>query len=145
METPMWGGAITRQQLLQSICLFQTLNEVPESPKDNFLPADNNPGYCLSLLREKEITSNLAFLSSISDNRLRVTAVCIEEHDNKEELTIRIASNTGDLTMVTDGFEKMAQVLERAARRATPQGELFSQQNIDAQYLANWVSRKSRT
>ena len=63
------------------------------------------------------MTSNLAFLSSISDNPLRVMAVCIEEHDNKEGITIRMASNTGDMSLVVNGFNKMAQVLEQAARQ----------------------------
>jgi hypothetical protein len=116
METLMWGGEITRQQLLQSICHFRTLNQVPGLPKDHPFSAENDPKYCLSALREKEVTSNLAFLSSISDSHLRVMAVCIEEHDNKEELTIRIASNTGDMSLILNGFNKIAQVLERAAR-----------------------------
>jgi hypothetical protein len=117
METLMWGGEITRQQILQSICLFQTLNQVPEPPKDHLLSTENDPKYCLSALREKEVASNMAFLSSISDNPLRVMAVCIEEHDNKEGITIRMASNTGDLSLVVNGFNKMAQVLEQAARQ----------------------------
>ena len=111
----MWGGEITRQQILQSICLFQTLNEVPEPPKDHLLSTENDPKYCLSALREKEVTSNLAFLSSISDNPLRVMAVCIEEHEDKEGITIRMASNTGDMSLVVNGFNKMARVLEQAA------------------------------
>ncbi len=113
----MWGGEITHQQILQSICLFQTLNQVPEPPKDHLLSTDNDPKYFLSALREKEVTSNLAFLSSISDNPLRVMAVCIEEHDNKEGLTIRMACNTGDMSLAVNGFNKMAQVLEQAARQ----------------------------
>jgi hypothetical protein len=116
MEKSMWGGAVTRQQLLQSICLFQTLDEVPELPKSNTTVADDDPRYSLSLSSEKNITGNLAYLSSISDNGRRVTAVCIEEHHNKEELTIRIASNTGDLAVVANGFKKMARVLEQAAQ-----------------------------
>jgi hypothetical protein len=44
-------------------------------------------------------------------------AVCIEEHLNGEGLTIRIASNTGDLLAVTTGFILLIKTLEQAARR----------------------------
>ena len=116
MDTPMWGGAVTRQGLLQSICLFQTLDNVPESPKNNASEAENDPKYCMSISREREVTSNLAFISSVSDNCLRVTAVCLEEHSNKQGVTIRIASNSGDMVILEQGFKKMAKVLEQAAR-----------------------------
>jgi len=112
----MWGGEVTRQELLQSICLFQTLDKVPELPKNNVPGIENDPKYCMSISREKEVSGNLAFLSSISDNCLRVTAVCVEEHRNKQGITIRIASNLGDMAMVEQGFKKMAKVLEQAAR-----------------------------
>jgi hypothetical protein len=113
----MWGGSITRQQLLQSISLFQMLDGVPEPPKENVLTSKTDSTHSLSISREREIASNLAFLSATSDNNLRVMAVCIEEHCNGAEITIRVASNTGDLSKVIQGFEKIARVLEEAARR----------------------------
>jgi hypothetical protein len=117
MEKLMWGGSITRQQLLQSISLFQTLDQVPEPPKENIITSEIESGYCLNISREKEIAGNLAFLSAVSDNVRRVMAVCLEEHRNEAEITIRVASNTGDLSKVVEGFEKIAKVLEQAARR----------------------------
>jgi hypothetical protein len=113
----MWGGTTTRQQLLQSISLFQTLNEVPEPPRENVLVSEIDSTHCLSISREKEIASNLAFLSATSDDSLRVMAVCIEEHRNKDGITIRVASNTGPLSKIIHGFTMLAKVLEQAARR----------------------------
>lgn len=113
----MWGGSITRQELLQTTSLFQTLNKVPEPPKKNFLTPGVDSSHRLSIAREKEISSNLAFLSAVSDNNLHIMAVCVEEHAEEEGLTIRVASNTGDLSGVVRGFERIARVLEGAAKR----------------------------
>jgi hypothetical protein len=117
METLMWGGATTRQQLQQSITLFRVLNEVPELPKENNSMFESDTTHCLSISREREITSNLAFLSAISDNHQRVMAVCVEENCNRNGITIRVSSNMGDLSEVTRGFELLAKALEQVARR----------------------------
>jgi len=117
MESPMWGGATTRQQLQQSITLLHVLNEVPELPKENNPVSNGDATRRLSISRENEIASNLAFLSAISDSHQRVMAVCIEESRNGNGITIRVASNKGDLSVVTKGFELLGKSLERAARR----------------------------
>jgi hypothetical protein len=117
METPMWGGSITRRDLLRSTTLFQTLNKVPEPPKDNAAASEINFTNRLTISKEKEITSKLAFLSATSDDNEKVMAVCVEEHTNKEGITIRVASNRGDLSKVVSGFKNIARILEGAARR----------------------------
>jgi metallophosphoesterase superfamily enzyme len=71
----MWGGATTRQQLQQSITLLQALDEVLELPKENNLVSNGDTTHRLSISRENEIASNLAFLSAISDSHNRVIAV----------------------------------------------------------------------
>lgn len=85
--------------------------------KENHLVSKTDLNRRLSISRENEITSNLAFLSATSDNSLKVMAVCIEEHQSGEEMTVRIASNTGDLLAVTSGFRVLAKILEQAAQR----------------------------
>lgn len=67
--------------------------------------------------REIEIVRNLAFLSAISNNTQEVMAVCVEELPDGKGATIRLASNMGDLVVVTRGFEILAKILEEAARR----------------------------
>jgi hypothetical protein len=113
----MWGGAVTQQQLRQSISRLRKLNEVPELPKDNVLAVDIDSTRHLSSERENEIASNLAFLSAISDDNQKVMAVCVEEHPNGEGTTIRLASNSGDLSEVSNGFKMLATILEKTARR----------------------------
>ena len=117
MESPIWGGPTTRQKLQQSISLLQGLNEVPELPKENDPVSKGDTTHRLSISREKEIASNLAFLSAISDNSQRIMAVCIEESPSGDGITIRVASNMGDLSVVTRGFEMLGKSLEQAARR----------------------------
>jgi hypothetical protein len=113
----MWGSAVTQQQLRQSINRLRQLNEVPEPPKENVLALGIGSTRRLSVERENEITSNLAFLSAISDSSHKVMAVCVEEDLSGERTTIRIASNSGDLSEVTNGFKVLATILEQAARR----------------------------
>jgi hypothetical protein len=71
----------------------------------------------LSVERENEIASNLAFLSATSDDSQKVMAACVEEHPDGKGITIRIASNSEDLSEVTNDFQMLATVLEQAAQR----------------------------
>jgi hypothetical protein len=113
----MWGGATTRQQLQESISRLWRLNKVPQEPEDNPLVYEGALQRHLSISREAEIASNLAFLSAATDNSLQVMVVCVEERTDGRGATVRIASNTGDLTTVTSGMRMLATTLERAARR----------------------------
>lgn len=48
---------------------------------------------------------------------LRVMAVSVEEDFDKRGMTIRLASNTGDLSRITEDFNGIANTLEKAALR----------------------------
>jgi hypothetical protein len=117
MEAAMWGGAITRLQLQQTISRLQKLDELPEVPRENLAVPKGDQTRRLSISREKEIASNLAFLSATTDESLKVIAVYVKEHYNEEGITIRIASNNGDLSAVIQEFIILAKILEQAARR----------------------------
>lgn len=114
----MWGSQVTRQQLQQAISRLHTLNMIPEPAKVNSTASvSHSAQHRLSSIREIEIASNLAFLSAISDDNQRVMAVCVEESNCGDEITIRLASNTGDLRAVTSEFKKLVGILEQASRR----------------------------
>jgi len=81
-------------------------------PSENLAVPEVDQKRYLSISREKEITSNLAFLSATSDKSLKVMAVYVKEHCNGEGITIRIASNTGDLSAVIREFISLAKILE---------------------------------
>jgi hypothetical protein len=113
----LWGSPITRIDLEQSISRLRQLDQLPDILRENSAPLYDDPTHILSVERESKIISNLAFLSAISDDSLKVMAVCIEEHRNRKGCTIRVASNTGDFSTVTDGFSRLTRVWEQAARR----------------------------
>jgi len=83
--------------LQQSISNLRRLSELPEIPRENHVNLLVDPTRWLSVVREREVACNLAFLSATSDDNLKVMAVCVEEHCNGEGIMIRIASNTRDL------------------------------------------------
>lgn len=108
------------KSLMEAITLLYMINQCPESPKDN-QPSKTltnlSASYQLPLQREKEIVDNLAFLSATTNDSTRVMAVCLEQARSRKSCTIRLASNTGDLHEVVDGFNRIARILERAASK----------------------------
>ena len=108
------------KSLVEAIALLYTINQCPESPKDN-QPSKTitnlSASYQLPLQREKEIVENLAFLSATTNDSTRVMAVCLEQARSRKSCTIRLTSNTGDLEETVNGFNRMAKILERAASR----------------------------
>jgi acyl-CoA hydrolase len=65
---------------------------------------------------EKLLTSTLAFLSSIRDDALKVTAVCVEE--KKSSVVVMVAANAKDshssssyLDAVKEGFDRIFKLL----------------------------------
>ena len=69
----------------------------------------------LTLKHERDIVNNLSFLSAITSDPDKVMALCIEESYGGEEISIRIAANTGDLERLKMGIQRMARVLEAEA------------------------------
>jgi hypothetical protein len=117
----MWGG-VSRKILKENITLLWLLNEEPEKPAENSLPQHllkdtESPSRQLTIERERDLVDNLAFLSASSDDPRKVMAVCVEEHQDTQGLTIRMASNAGDLQPVKDAFTRIATILERAAAK----------------------------
>jgi hypothetical protein len=120
MDVTIWGSSVTRQRLAQNITLLWMLNEVVEKPHENSLGISMSrvdETRHLSLQREIEIASNLAFLSATTNNNKKVMAVCVEETRNGEGIIFRVASNTGDLSRVEEGLKALGRTLEKSARR----------------------------
>ena len=111
------SGQKIQKRLVENITLLWTLCEIPNHPKENEIGGGYDEGRQLSQDRERQLVDNFAFISASSDDMLRVMAVCIEEDPDKAGMTIRLASNTGDLSYVTQGFNDIAQTLEQASLR----------------------------
>lgn len=112
----------------ESIALLHFLNPVPTQPSEN--PVERpfpciTGNYTLAFLEERNLTSALAFLSSIEDDPNHVCAVAILEAVKSRSLNVLIAVNKarrddGDhvLQRLKDHFEGIFSQLCRA-----PDGE----------------------
>ncbi|KAL8766740.1 MAG: hypothetical protein Q9209_006562 [Squamulea sp. 1 TL-2023] len=125
------SGQKIQKRLVENITLLWTLCETPDRPREHKLDGSLDTNRQLSLAREKQLVDSFSFISASTDDMLRVMAVCIEEDADKNGITIRLASNTGDLSHVTQGFNSIAHTLEAASSRAKSrsdgQQELFRQ------------------
>lgn len=118
----LWWGGVSRKVLAENITLLGLLNREPEKPMENPLPPHlltetESTSRQLSIERERDLVDSLAFLSAWSDDPEKVMAVCVEENQDSEGLTIRMASNRGNLEPVKKGFTIIASILERAAAK----------------------------
>ncbi|QGI61946.1 uncharacterized protein FFB20_04874 [Fusarium fujikuroi] len=113
----------TEIECARNIALLYYLGKIGCKPQKNSIQdcepickADINRA--LSLQDEKSLTSTLAFLSSIRDDAMRVTAVCVEE--KKSGVVVMIAANAKHnlnsspyLDAVKEGFDKIFRSLNR--------------------------------
>ena len=72
------------------------LESVRDRPKQYMLVSPSGWRSSLTIEQEREIISNLAFLSSRSKNSKRVVAIGIEEDHDGQGMVIRMAVNGGD-------------------------------------------------
>lgn len=115
------SGQKIQRRLVENITLLWTLCETPDQPKENQIRGGCDEGRQLTPDRERQLVDSFAFISASTDNMLRVMAVCIEEDPDKTGMTIRLASNTGDLSHVAQGFNGIARTLEQASLRGRAQ------------------------
>lgn len=89
--------------------------EVSEQLKENGLSCGNDEARQLTPEPERQLADSFAFISASTDDMLMVMAVCVEEDPDKMGMTIRLASNTGDLSRITEDFNGIANTVEKAA------------------------------
>ena len=114
-------GQNIQKRLIEDITMLWTLCETPGQPKEKAICGDCGEKRQLPLERERQLVDSFAFISASTDNMRRVTAVAIEEDHDKTGMTIRLASNTGDLSRVMQGFDGIARTLEQASLRGMGQ------------------------
>jgi hypothetical protein len=112
----MWGSNVTREHILQKITLLAMLGGVREGIKEHELIPQPGRASCLTIEQEGEIVSNLAFLASRRKNSKLVVAIAIEEDDDGQGVTIRIAVN-GDIVMhLKEGLVQLSAILQQVSR-----------------------------
>ena len=116
--TRLSSGQKVQKRLVENITLLWTLCEIAGHPKENEIDGGHDEGRQLPWDRERQLVDSFAFISASTDDMLRVMAVCIEEDSDKQGMTLRLASNTGDLSHVIRGFNGIARSLEQATWRS---------------------------
>jgi hypothetical protein len=109
----MWNSTVTREHLLQKISLLSILESVRDHPKQHMLISPPGWSSSLTIEQEREIVSNLAFLSSRSKNSKRVVAIGIEEDHDGQGMVIRMAVNGGDkdIPHTEEGLQQISRIL----------------------------------
>ena len=105
-----------QDRIMEHGTLLWAFNEGPGRKKDNRL-VKNDEGYKLPFDKEKQLSEDFAFLAARTDDSRYVVAVAIEEDEDDSGITIRLAMNEGNLEIIKSGFEKIANILRRAALR----------------------------
>ena len=105
--TPLLSSK-TQKMMLENATLLEALNKVPERPDEHSYRGERSPLRKLSPEREQQLASSFAYLSATTDDMLRVTAACVEEDADGAGITIRVASNSGDLSETKEGLESFA-------------------------------------
>ncbi|CAO1602478.1 hypothetical protein XANCAGTX0491_006088 [Xanthoria calcicola] len=113
-----------QKRLVENITLLWAMCEVPDLPKENRLRESYDKRRQLSLDREKQLVDYFAFISATTNDPLRIMAVCVEEDGDEKGMTIRLASNTGDLSSVVQGFMGIARTLEKASSKSRSRSEI---------------------
>jgi hypothetical protein len=115
----MWGSSIDRERLLQRLSLLAMLESARDSPKEHVLVSRSDRESSITVDQEREVASNLAFLSSRSKNSKRVVAIGIEEDPDGQGMVIRMAVNGGDkdIPHLEDGLKQVSTILEQVSRR----------------------------
>lgn len=108
-----------QKHLVENISLMRAVCETPNQPKENELSNNYDGGRKLPLDREKQLVDSFAFFAATTDNMLRVMAVCVEEKSDGDGMIIRLASNTGNISPIQQGFNSIAQILEQASLKGT--------------------------
>ena len=112
-----------QQRVREDVSLLSMLNAEPgnaivHTSNESAFGGNTPPtsaNRALSFSRERDLVNELAFLAGRSRDRLKVTALCIEE-SSESSLNIRVATNTGAGDLLKSGLNKLAKALERAAK-----------------------------
>lgn len=112
------------QDLQTKIVLLEALNNTPADQAEKYLDGaahndSDSVTRVLSLSREINLTENLAFIASATDDPGKVLALAIEEEENGKGMNITLAVNNGGLENVRIGFEKIAKILQDVCKQGS--------------------------
>lgn len=100
-----------RHHVVESAVLLRSLQKVPGPCTAYTDSIIGDKGHALTLNREQQVAEDFAFLAATTYEKLEVRAVAVEEHIDHSSLTLRIASNSGKLDKVVQGFSELCKIL----------------------------------
>jgi hypothetical protein len=115
----MWGSHITRDHLLQKISLLAMLGPIRNSHQEHSLVSTQDQLHKLTIDQEAEIVRNLSFLSCRRKDSYTVVAVCIEEHEDGQGMTVRLSVNGDNVSYAKEGLQHICATLEKISQRGT--------------------------
>ncbi|KAF2175390.1 hypothetical protein K469DRAFT_683991 [Zopfia rhizophila CBS 207.26] len=122
MENP-WDH-VQLPHLMQRIILLYHLNHTPEEPSDNWtlraqkqIQAKSSARpRTLSLRHERRIAEAFVLLAANSDDPRRIMAACVQEGENGQSMTVKLAVNSGELERVQKRLKKMGDLLQQLSK-----------------------------
>lgn len=94
--------------------MLEAIDKLPGQPQECVLPAKDDSRQ-LTVERESQLADDFAFLAAATDDKNKIMGVSIEEHMDRRGMTVRIASNTGDLSKIQQDLEEICKILESAS------------------------------
>ena len=119
MALSLSEGQEARKRLAETFTLLWAMEKIPERPKQCQKHAAEDGSRRLNVARERQLSDDLAFISTTTADSLKVMAAAVEEEPHGCGITIRLASNKGPISDIKGQFEVLARTLERAASRST--------------------------
>lgn len=116
-EHKIFGTKIPRDVLLNKISLLAMLGPIREGQQEHSLTSTDDPRRGLTIDQEGEIVRNLSFLAYRRKDPHSVVALCIEEQEDGEGMTVRFSVNGDSVLYVKEGLQQICTTLEKISRQ----------------------------
>lgn len=120
------------RELFEDFVLLEMLSAEPAKPTSNALASyrQTRDNTTISLEHECKIVNCLAFLFAITEDPLKVSALCLEMDHHGKACTIRVAMNTGIPKEFMAAFRSLARALEETCNTGKYMATLTIVQNV---------------
>ena len=117
MTSPIISESV-QKHLVENSTLLRLINKVPERAAEFSLEGQQDEGRRLTLQHEKQLATSFAFILATNDDMSQVKALGIEEAPDGMGLTLRIASNSGNILQTRAGLQKITALLEKITAKS---------------------------
>ena len=93
------------------------LGPIREGQQEHSLTSTDNPRRGLTIDQEGEVVRNLSFLAYRRKDPHSVVALCIEEREDGEGMTVRFSVNGDNVSYVKEGLQQICTTLEKISQQ----------------------------